>query len=145
MTLLGGTTRLGNLGKYPPPPEVTHPSRGVGTLPNYIYRNSENGIWAHSQEKILATPLPQKKKKKKKKKTMLDFCVSCESVVHFSFSVGDERRKLYTQTQESLISRVLMPGTILWQSVHLLKTLTHVMKQSKRCSSNKVNTFTPKI
>ena len=35
-------TRLGNLGKYPLLPGMIHPQWGGGTLPNYIYRNSEN-------------------------------------------------------------------------------------------------------
>ena len=29
----------------------------MGTLPNYICRNYENGVWAHPKGKILATPL----------------------------------------------------------------------------------------
>ena len=52
----GAHTRLGNLGKYPLPAPISHPRGGVGTLPNYIYRSSENGIWAHPEEKSWLRP-----------------------------------------------------------------------------------------
>ena len=50
-------TRLGNLGKYPlPPGDDSSGGGGVGSLPNYIFRNSENGIWAHPKEKYWLHP-----------------------------------------------------------------------------------------
>ena len=50
-------TRLGNLGKNPLPAPLDDSSQGVvGTFPNYIYQNSENGIWAHPKEKSRLRP-----------------------------------------------------------------------------------------